>query len=57
MANVNLTKIEHAVSKLNVADLAMMTLVEAEPGNRNLDDVHFLIQEAKREIKKAIEED
>lgn len=57
MANINLTKIEHAVSKLNVADLAMITLVEAEPGNRNLDDVHFLIQEVKREIKGAIGED
>ena len=52
----NLTVIERSKSKLNTANLALMTLVEAEPGNRDLYDIHFVIQEVVEELKSLIEE-
>ena len=52
----DITKIERAISRLNVANLALMTLVEAEPGNKDLDDIHLLMQEVNQELKDVIEE-
>ena len=56
MANVNLTEIEHGLSKLNTVNIALMTICGGR-SDRDLDDVHHTLQVALKQIKGAIQDE
>jgi len=55
MLNFNYTEIEYGLSKLNTANIALMTMCEGRD-DRDLDDVHHTLQVALEQIRGAIQD-
>ena len=51
----NIMEIELGLSKLNTANIALMTICEGR-NDRDLDDVHHVLQVALEQIKGAIQD-